>query len=156
MIHIQVAETIEATESYIPDHSFQLEQAAAQALHYADAGLDADVTVMLSDDLRMQEINRQFLGIDAPTDVLAFPGGDIDPDTQAVYLGDIVISYPRALAQSSSVRHTVQDELQLLAVHGMLHLLGYDHAEPQDRAVMWAAQAEILAQLGCQATLPPD
>jgi probable rRNA maturation factor len=155
MINVQIAKAVESIEGYTSDHSTVMKQAAYQALQYTDPGLDAEVTLVLTDDLYIQELNQQFLGIEAPTDVLAFPGGEVDPDSQAVYLGDIIISYPRALAQSASAGHAVQDELQLLTVHGILHLLGHDHAEPKDKAVMWAAQAEILAQLGCSAVPPP-
>ncbi|MCK4900520.1 MAG: rRNA maturation RNase YbeY, partial [Anaerolineales bacterium] len=65
----------------------------------------------------------------------------------------ILISYPRAVAQADSSNHAVQDELQLLVVHGVLHLLGYDHIE-EKKEVMWAIQSEILADLGCSINPP--
>jgi probable rRNA maturation factor len=64
------------------------------------------------------------------------------------YLGDIAISLPRATAQAEAAGHPVAAELQLLTVHGVLHLLGHDHAEPEEKAAMWAAQAAVLATLG--------
>jgi probable rRNA maturation factor len=92
-------------------------------------------------------LNRQYLGVDAPTDVLSFPVGEVDPESEALYLGDILISYPQALAQAEAAGHPVQAELQLLVVHGTLHLLGYDHAEEDEKTLMWKAQDEILARL---------
>ncbi len=86
-------------------------------------------------------------GIEAPTDVLSFPDGDIDPDTGEPYLGDILISFPRAEVQAGTSNHSIEQELQLLVVHGVLHLLGYDHAEPESKERMWAAQEEIFARL---------
>jgi probable rRNA maturation factor len=80
--------------------------------------------------------------------VLSFPSGEIDPDTSAIYLGDIVISLPRAEYQSTKEGHPLVDELQLLVVHGSLHLLGYDHAELADKKMMQVAQDKILVQLG--------
>jgi probable rRNA maturation factor len=67
----------------------------------------------------------------------------------------VLISYPRARTQAEAGGHSTADELQLLIVHGMLHLLGYDHADPSEKEAMWAAQAEILKRLGCQITAPP-
>jgi probable rRNA maturation factor len=94
------------------------------------------------------------LGIDAPTDVLSFPSGEIDPDSGEQYLGDILISYPRAAAQANSGEQTVQDELQLLVVHGILHLLDYDHLDEIGKQAMWAKQSKILTDIGCSFTSP--
>jgi probable rRNA maturation factor len=69
---------------------------------------------------------------------------------EPTYLGDVVISYPRAKEQAVSAGHLVADELLLLVVHGVLHLLGYDHAAPGEKRKMWAAQTDILRQLGVQ------
>lgn len=131
-----------------------LERAVRQTLQHVGADPDVDVTVVLGDDKQLQRLNLQFLGVDAPTDVLAFPGGETDPDSQVEYLGDVIISYQRALAQSAAGGHSLEDELQLLVVHGVLHLLEYDHTADENKAAMWAAQAEILALLGCSITGP--
>jgi probable rRNA maturation factor len=131
-----------------------LERAAQFALDSRpELGL-MDVSLVLSDDAQLHELNRQYLGVDAPTDVLAFPGGDTDPDSQTIYLGDVILSYPRAAAQAAAGAHSVEAELQLLVVHGMLHLLGWDHTNEPSRQAMWAEQAEILRQLGCPITGP--
>ncbi|MBM3124836.1 MAG: rRNA maturation RNase YbeY [Chloroflexi bacterium] len=108
----------------------------------------ADLTIVLSDDARLREMNREYLGIDAPTDVLSFPASDADPETGRRYLGDILISIPRAAAGAEAAGHSLEAEVQLLVVHGVLHLLGHDHAGTEEKARMWAVQAEVLKQLG--------
>jgi probable rRNA maturation factor len=107
------------------------------------------MTVALSDDAHLQTLNRQFLEIDAPTDVLSFPSGETDPDNEALYLGDVIISIERARAQAAAGGHALEDELRLLTVHGTLHLLGHDHAEEDEKAAMWAVQVQALEALGC-------
>lgn len=126
-----------------------LKRAAQATLQQAGAPPSAELTLVISGDEQLQALNRQFLGIDAPTDVLSFPSEDADPDSEGIYLGDVLISYPQALAQSKSGGHPILDEVQLLVVHGVLHLLGYDHAEIAEKEKMWAKQAEILQSLGC-------
>jgi probable rRNA maturation factor len=68
----------------------------------------------------------------------------------------VIVSYPRALSQANTAGHSIEAELQLLVVHGTLHLLGYDHASEEQKSTMWAAQAEILTQLGCPITAPNE
>jgi len=103
---------------------------------------------VLTNDARLQQLNRDYLGIDAPTDVLSFPASETDPETGARYIGDILISMPRAQAQAETAGHSMESEVQLLVVHGVLHLLGHDHAEPEEKSRMWMAQAQILESLG--------
>jgi probable rRNA maturation factor len=124
-----------------------LEHAARAVLDLSGAP-DADLTIVLVDDARIQVLNRDFLGHDAPTDVLSFPAGEPDPETGRTYLGDVVISLARADAQARERRHALESEVQLLVVHGVLHLLGHDHAEPGEKERMWAAQAGALERLG--------
>lgn len=155
MIEIQFDEMIDmkGTTAKLPAWQATLKallsEAAAAALRMAAADPQVDLTIVMSDNARLQALNGQYLGIDAPTDVLSFPSGDTDPDTQAVYLGDILISYERAAEQAHAGGHTVESELQLLTVHGVLHLLGNDHAEEDEKAVMWALQTRILEAIGC-------
>jgi probable rRNA maturation factor len=151
MIYIQIDESLEAAGVLTELYQAILERAAQQTLQHAGADTSAEATIVLSDDVRIQTLNRQFLGIDAPTDVLSFPGGDTDPDSDELYLGDVIISLPRAQVQAAAGGHPIQDELQILVVHGVLHLLGYDHAEDDEKAKMWAIQTEILDSLGCKA-----
>jgi probable rRNA maturation factor len=112
-----------------------------------------ELSIVLADDKRVRELNRDYLGIDAPTDVLSFPasetdGSEIDPETGSRYIGDIIISVPYAAKGAAKAGHPVESELQLLTVHGVLHLLGHDHAKAKEKAKMWKAQAEILESLG--------
>ena len=123
-----------------------IERAAQAALTHQSA--NGDLTVVLSDDARLQKLNRDYLGVDAPTDVLSFPASETDPETGARYLGDIIISIPRAEAQAKSAGHPLEAEVQLLVVHGVLHLLGHDHAAAEEKTKMWKAQAEVLERLG--------
>jgi len=140
MIHIEVEFKAEKLSGRL------IERTAQATLTHRSA--DGDLTVVLTDDARLQTLNRDYLGIDAPTDVLSFPASETDPETGARYLGDILISIPRAEAQAKSGSHPLEAEVQLLVVHGVLHLLGYDHAEAEEKTKMWKAQAEVLERLG--------
>lgn len=120
--------------------------AAERTLALEDA--KGDVAVVLTNDEQLRELNRQYLGVDATTDVLSFPSGETDPDTGGIYLGDVVISIPRADVQATAAGHKLDAEVQLLVVHGVLHLLGYDHADARGKAKMWAAQGRALRALG--------
>jgi probable rRNA maturation factor len=125
-----------------------LERAARLTLDTESASVDLDMTIVLTDDTQLHELNREYLGVDAPTDVLSFPADEEDPETGVPYLGDILISIPRAMQQAKAAGHPVEAELQLLVVHGTLHLLGHDHAEVEEKARMWKAQAEVMSGLG--------
>jgi probable rRNA maturation factor len=124
-----------------------LDHAARAVLDLSDVPA-GDLTIALVDDARIQALNRDFLGHDAPTDVLSFPADQADPETGRLYLGDVVISLARAAEQAAERGHAVEAEMQLLAVHGVLHLLGHDHAGAGEKERMWAAQAEVLERLG--------
>jgi probable rRNA maturation factor len=130
-----------------------IERAARAALKHQKESLDVNLSIVLTDNRRLRTLNRDYLGVDAPTDVLSFPasesdGSEIDPETGARYIGDILISVPYAAKGAAKAGHPVESELELLVVHGVLHLLGHDHAKPKEKAKMWKAQAEILASLG--------
>jgi probable rRNA maturation factor len=128
--------------------------AAAQAtLEFVRPGQQPDVSLVVGNDALLQSLNRQYRGVDTSTDVLSFPSGEIDPDTARVYLGDVIISLTRAQDQAISAGHSLADELQLLVVHGVLHLLGYDHEKPADKKQMQAAQDKILKSLGLGLTI---
>ena len=111
-------------------------------------GASGDLTLVLTDDAHLRQLNHQYLDINAPTDVLSFPSGEADPETGNTYLGDVIISVPRAQVQAAAAGHSLEAEVQLLVVHGVLHLLGYDHAEANGKAGMWAAQERALNRLG--------
>ena len=141
MILVQVEEHVSS-----PIEAALVEKAAQETLVHQSAG-EGDLTVVLTDDAQLQALNYEYLGIDAPTDVLSFPADFIDPDNNRRYFGDILISIARAQAQAEVASHAVQDEILLLTVHGVLHLLGHDHAEEDEKQRMWAAQDEILRKL---------
>jgi probable rRNA maturation factor len=140
LVHIQPA------LASLPVPSELIERAAGATL--AHENVQADLTVVLTDDTQLQQMNREYLGVDSPTDVLAFPASDTDPDSGALYLGDVLISIPQARAHAQVAGHPLASEVQLLIVHGVLHLLGYDHGQPAAKIRMWAAQAEVLQDLG--------
>ena len=120
----------------------------------------AELSVLLVDEPAMAELHLRWMGEEGPTDVLAFPmdelrvpqpggphgdhgGPDVDPAD--VLLGDVVICPQVAAAQATEADHDVQDEIDLLCTHGILHLLGYDHAEPEEHATMFGLQDRLLA-----------
>jgi len=140
---------LEKIENLSPDLPEGLVEAAVQkALTHQAAQENVDVTIVLTDDDQLHELNRQWMDVDAPTDVLSFPSEEIDPESGNRYLGDILISVERAAEQAKASGHSVEAEAQLLVVHGVLHLMGHDHAQPDEKERMWKAQAEILDSLG--------
>ena len=127
----------------------RIRAAARATLAHQHAVPGNSICVIYSVDSYLQQLNRQFSGVDAPTDVLAFPD-----DAGDGHLGDVIISAERAAQSARRGGHGTSDELQLLTVHGALHLLGHDHTAPTERARMWKAQAEILAELGLSVSAP--
>ena len=139
-----------------------LEAVVATALerHGDELGDATQVTLVVTSDEAVQALNRDFRGIDAPTDVLSFaaqesletePALALPPELAAEmdrHLGDVVIAYPYAERQAQRFGNTIAAELRLLAIHGTLHLLGYDHATPDEEEAMWAEQEAILTPLG--------
>jgi probable rRNA maturation factor len=103
---------------------------------------NSEVTLMVTGDRKLAKLNAEFLGETYATDVLSFPSGE------KPYLGDIAISLPRARAQAKAGGHKLAEELQLLAVHGVLHLLGFDHGTSAEKKRMWTEQEKILRKLG--------
>jgi probable rRNA maturation factor len=147
MVTIQVKRNIR-----LPVEKTILLQAAELTLELTKGDNKSDLSIVIGNDALLQRLNLNYRQLDAPTDVLSFPSGEVDPDTSTLYLGDIVISLPRAQEQATIEGHPLVDELQLLVVHGTLHLLGYDHIEIADKKLMQAAQDNILNQLGLKLT----
>jgi probable rRNA maturation factor len=143
MIYVQFSEGL---SSETPEKI--LVRAAEECLAHQEKRDATELTILLSTDDQLHQLNLEYLGVDAPTDVLAFPADYVDPDTETAYLGDILISLERARLQSQAGGHSIDAELELLVVHGVLHLLGYDHHEPEEKSKMWAVQGEILSRLG--------
>ena len=119
----------------------------------------AELSVLLVDDPAMTELHVRWMGEEGPTDVLAFPMDELrlpqpgthgdhsppDPDATETLLGDVVICPQVAAGQAAEAQHDVQDEIDLLCTHGILHLLGYDHADPEEHAEMFGLQDRLLA-----------
>lgn len=131
----------------------RLIKAAEAAINHLQDAEKLDLTLALSSNERVQEMNLAYLGIDSPTDVLSFSSGDINPESGNTYLGDVIIAVPQAITQATAAGHPLEDELALLTVHAVLHLLGFDHADEAEKARMWAAQHQILTTFGIPA--PP-
>ncbi len=108
---------------------------------------DMEVALLLVDEATIAELNAQHLGKTGPTDVLAFPidePGEVPPGAPAI-LGDVVLCPAVAVEQAAGLGRTPHDELRLLTVHGLLHLLGMDHADPDEERAMFALTDELLA-----------
>lgn len=118
-----------------------IKRAAAMALDAEGVDMPCIISVMLTDDEGIHRVNREFRGVDRPTDVLSFPMNELAPgefdaalcerdmDSGAVMLGDMMISVPRCAAQGEEFGHGYERELMYLTVHSVLHLLGYDHVD---------------------------
>jgi len=111
---------------------------------------DADVAIVLVDEGAMESLHVQWMDEPGPTDVLSFPmdelrPGSEDAPTPAGLLGDIVLCPAVAETQAVAAKHSTQDELILLTTHGLLHLLGFDHAEPEEEREMFGLQRELIA-----------
>jgi probable rRNA maturation factor len=124
--------------------------AAARLTLERQLSAPGDVTVVLTGEDQMRDLNRSYAAKDQATDVLAFSDGTVDPDSGRVYYGDVFIGVPVAEANAKRAGHDVEAELTLLTVHGLLHLLGMDHATPAQRRRMWSLQDQVLADLDRQ------
>ena len=111
-----------------------------------------EVSLVFTDSATVQQLNRDYRGVDEPTDVLAFymlPHKGVDssfalPPDGVTRIGEVIISYPQVVAQAKEQRHSPERELALLVIHGILHLLGYDHEEPEEESEMRVRERELL------------
>ena len=117
-------------------------------LEYMKFKKEAEVSVSVVDCEQIKELNRDFRNIDRVTDVLSFPIGDKNPETGEIVLGDIVLCAEKVISQAQEFGHTRKRELAFLTCHSMLHLLGYDHIEEDDRIEMENLQRKILEKIG--------
>ncbi len=148
----------------LPLDTWGLAEAAAEAaLDELGCPYEAEVNLLLTMDEQIREMNREFRGIDRPTDVLSFPMIEyqkpgvfdfpeerpdcFDPESGRLMLGDIVISKEKVLSQAEEYGHGVKREYTFLVVHSILHLSGYDHMEDGERRVMEELQEKILQKL---------
>jgi len=134
-----------------------LREAAEATLSQQRVEETYELTVVITGDRVLHELNRRHRGLDASTDVLAFPdetkGPFVDAPTFPRYLGDVIISFPQAKAQALEAGNDLSAELQLLVVHGVLHLLGHDDQTEPERTRMWQAQQAVLDELGVEVHL---
>ena len=140
------------------ESGFDVDEGSLQALTmHAMAHMkvhpDADVAIVLVDEKTMSDLHLQWMDEPGPTDVLSFPMDELRPglegdDAVEGILGDIVLCPTVAQQQAEAAGHSLMDELHLLTVHGMLHLLGFDHAEPEEEKEMFGLQGEILRAFG--------
>jgi len=142
-------EVVKAVRAPLPPHLLRsvlreaaLEPAVAAAL--APAGTAPELTVRVSGDRELRRLNRRFLGEDHATDVLSFPSGE----EGSGYLGDVALSWPAVTRQAAAFGHPPEVEAALLVVHGLLHLLGWDHADPDQQRAMTALTLACLARSG--------
>jgi probable rRNA maturation factor len=126
-----------------------LQRLARYALDALHVSPDADLGILLVDEAAMEQLHVQWMDEPGPTDVLSFPMDELRPGTEdnptpAGPLGDIVLCPQVAILQAERAQHSLTDELQLLTTHGLLHLLGFDHAEPEAEREMFGLQRDIL------------
>ena len=112
-------------------------------------GADGEICIELTNDETIHAFNRDFRGVDRPTDVLSFPSseGEEIASVPDGYLGDIMISVETAARQAAEIGHSAEREITFLAVHGTLHVLGYDHMTPEDEEEMTARQRKIMSSI---------
>ncbi|HAP93704.1 MAG TPA: rRNA maturation RNase YbeY [Desulfotomaculum sp.] len=124
--------------------------AAKEALVVEKFSEAAEVSIVFVDEEYIHHLNRQYRGVDCPTDVLAFAmqeGESFCRVEEELILGDVVVSLPAAQRQSMEYGHSLRREVAYLVVHGVLHLLGYDHQTEEDRRVMRAKEEAVLGRL---------
>lgn len=109
---------------------------------------NSSLTLRVTNNRLIRQFNNAWRGENSPTDVLSFENAFTDPETGEEYLGDLVISFEKARQQARAGGHAIQAEIEMLFVHGLLHLAGYDHAEKQDWAEMTKMQDQILKNIG--------
>ena len=137
------------------ESAIEVDEAAIQrlitfALDSLHVHPDADVAVVFVDEAAMEQLHVQWMDEPGPTDVLSFPMDELRPGTEdhetpAGLLGDIVVCPQVAQLQAEQAGHSLLDEIELLTAHGLLHLLGFDHAEPEEEREMFGLQRDILA-----------
>ncbi len=137
-----------------------IKRAVESSLALEKFELPSEVSIILVDDNKIREINREHREIDKPTDVLSFPmveiqegeiisdEGDFDLEEELLLLGDIVVSMETAQKQAYEYGHSFERELAFLVTHGVFHLLGYDHTDPDQEKKMIGKQEEVLALMG--------
>ena len=133
-----------------------LQSIAQQVLVAQGAGAEVELGLVIATEGRVKQLNRDYLGRDEPTDVLAFSAREevgaglppfIQPPDGVLHLGEVIISYPQAAVQAEEHRHSIKKEIAILIIHGVLHLLGYEHDKPGLERQMRAKEAELLSYI---------
>lgn len=137
-------------ESGVAVDEAALQRLVGFALDQLHVHPDAELGIVLVDEAAMEQLHVQWMDEPGPTDVLSFPMDELRPGTEetmtpAGLLGDIVLCPQVAVGQAEAAGHSLLDELLLLTCHGLLHLLGFDHAEPEEEREMFGIQGDILA-----------
>ncbi len=134
-----------------------LRSIAEQVLVAQDVGSNVEMGLVITSQERVQQLNQSYRGKDEPTDVLAFStieeiGTDsppfVTPPDGVSHLGEVIISYPQAVTQAEERQHSIEREITILTIHGVLHLLGYEHDKPELEREMRAREKEILGHIG--------
>lgn len=154
----------EATKQLDIDYNALINRVVLECLNYEDCPYETEISILLTDDNEIKEINNQFRGLDKPTDVLSFPaieyelagdfsnleedsGENFNPETGELILGDIAISVDRAIVQAEEYGHSITREIAFLTAHSMFHLMGYDHISDEEREMLEEKQKEVLDRL---------
>lgn len=114
------------------------------------------VSIRITNNKEIQELNSHYRGINTPTDILSFTANEFDPESGLTHLGDLVISYEKVEQQAEAAGHSLAIEFALLAAHGSLHLYGFDHAGKDEQKKMWQSQSQILSNLGIFPKIIPE
>jgi probable rRNA maturation factor len=146
---VEISILIEGKFAGCPDKKW-FQKIAEKVLIAQGAGDDVELGLVITTQEKVRELNRTYRGKDKPTDVLAFymmPAEEEDfptPPDGARHLGEVVISFPQAVIQANEQGHPVKRELAILTIHGILHLLGYDHEKPEARRRMRSREVALL------------
>lgn len=136
--------------SALPEPEALVERAIGVAL--AEAGTriaaGAEISVVLTDDAAIRELNREWRGFDKPTNVLSFPGATPDRIARAPHLGDIILAFETVQREAVAEAKTLADHASHLVIHGLLHLVGYDHESDEEAERMESLEVAALARLG--------
>jgi probable rRNA maturation factor len=130
----------------------RLQSAAEMALRRGRAPRNAALTILLADDAQLRALNRDFRGKNKPTNVLSFPA----PENEERYLGDVALAYDVTRAEAEAAGKRFADHAMHLVIHGVLHLLDFDHVRPRDARVMEPLETRILAALGIADPYAPE
>jgi probable rRNA maturation factor len=149
---MKISISFEIKNESIPASRVWLRSVIRTALNAEQAGSNAEISLLITGQQKVHDLNRTYLGEDRPTDVLSFPmlpsaagtDGFVDPPDGLKHLGEIVVSLPQAIIQAEEHGHSTDREIAILIIHGVLHLLGYDHAKAVGKIRMKAREAAIL------------